>query len=215
MIINHEHQQYVRKWRKIGVNRFNGAYYYSREICRNIIPKIKTDRHWITINIKGVGCNHAIVFIHNNLHPEHYDWLSKYEDLVLVCGVPETCEKVAHLGQAIYLPLSVDVEYVKRFSADHKTKGIAYVGRYSKSKLGSMPNGIDYLCGMSREKLLRKMAEYKQVYAVGRTAIEAKVLGCEILPYDKRFPDTSIWKIIDNSEAAVLLQELLDEIDST
>lgn len=215
MIINHEHQQYVRKWRKIGANRFNGAYYYSREICRNIIPKIKTDRHWITINIKGVGCNHAIVFIHNNLHPEHYDWLSKYEDLVLVCGVPETCEKVAHLGQAIYLPLSVDVEYVKRFSADHKTKGIAYVGRYSKSKLGSMPNGIDYLCGMSREKLLRKMAEYKQVYAVGRTAIEAKVLGCEILPYDKRFPDTNIWKIIDNSEAAVLLQELLDEIDST
>lgn len=213
MIINHEHPTYRKKWNRIGKNKYNGAFYYSKEICKNIIPKVKTQRHWITINIPNVGCNHAIVFIHNNLHPEHYDWLSKFKDLVLVCGVPETCEKVAHLGKAVYLPLSVDVAYVEQFRVEKKDKDTAYVGRKSKAKRGELPSGIDYLCGMKRQDLLPQMARYKRVYAVGRTAIEAKILGCEVLPYDDRFLDTDRWQIMDNSESAVILQRILDEID--
>lgn len=213
MIINHEHPTYRKKWNRIGKNKYNGAFYYSKEICKNIIPKVKTQRHWITINIPNVGCNHAIVFIHNNLHPEHYDWLSKFKDLVLVCGVPETCDKVAHLGKAVYLPLSVDVAYVEQFRVEEKDKDTAYVGRKSKAKRGKLPSDIDYLCGMKRQDLLPKMARYKKVYAVGRTAIEAKILGCEVLPYDDRFPDTDRWQIMDNSESAVILQRILDEID--
>lgn len=213
MIINHEHPKYRKKWNRIGKNKYNGAFYYSKEICKNIIPRVKTQRSWITINIPGVGCNHAIVFIHNNLHPEHYDWLSQFNDLVLVCGVPETCEKVAHLGRAVYLPLSIDVAYVEQFKVDQKTKDTAFVGRQSKMKHGSLPNDIDYLCGMKRQELLPRMAHYKKVYAVGRCAIEAKVLGCEVLPYDERFTDPDRWQIIDNEQAAVILQRILDEID--
>ena len=213
MIINHEHPQYKRKWQKIGANKYNGAYYYSREICKNIIPNVRTDRNWITINIKGVGCDHAIVFIHNNKHPDHYDWLSQYDDLILVCGVPETCEKVAHLGKTIYLPLSIDVDYVKCFCTDRKTRSTAYVGRRSKAKWGILPNDIDYICSTGREKLLREMTKYRKVYAVGRCAIEAKVLGCEVLPYDPRFPDPRFWQVIDNKEAAVILQTKLNQID--
>ena len=213
MIISHNHPQYKRKWRKIGVNRFNGAYYYSREIYKNIIPNVKTNRNWITINIKGVGCNHAIVFIHNNKHPDHYDWLAKYDDLILVCGVQDTCKKVAHLGKAIYLPLSIDTAYVEKFKTDHKTRNTAYVGRRTKARWGDVPNGIDYLCDMDRDRLLKAMAEYQRVYAVGRTAIEAKALGCEVLPYDPRFPNPDFWQVIDNREAAVILQRMLDEID--
>ena len=63
---------------------------------------------------------------------------------------------------------------------------------------------------MPRERLLKKMAQYKKIYAVGRTAIEARALGCEILPYDPRFPDVDRWKVIDNLEAAKMLQEELD-----
>lgn len=213
MIINHEHYRYKQKWKKIGQNRYNGAYYYSKEICANIIPRVKTQRNWITINIPNVGCDHAIVFIHNNLHPEHYDWLSEYDDLVLVCGVPETCKKVAHLGKAVYLPLSVNVAYVEQFKTDHKDRGTAYVGRRSKANRGVLPKDISYLCGMPREKLLKEMARYKRVYAVGRTAIEAKILGCEVLPYDRRFPDPDLWQTLDNAQAAVMLQEMLNEID--
>ena len=59
------------------------------------------------------------------------------------------------------------------------------------------------------------MAEYETVYAVGRTAIEAKILGCKLKAYDPRFPKVSRWKILDNKKAAKMLQEMLDEIDGT
>ena len=215
MIIDHTHPDYLRKWRNAGLNQFNGAYYYSKEIVENIIPNVETDRNWITVNVKGVGLNHAIVFIHNNLHPENYEWLKfyGYKDLVLVCGIPETCEKVAHLGKAIYLPISVDVDYVKQFRVEEKTKSSAFVGRPAKKKYGKLPDGIDFLEGLPRDELLRAMAEYKNVYAVGRCAIEAKILGCKLKAYDNRFPKVSRWKVLDNLEAAKLLQEELDRID--
>lgn len=222
MIINHNHPLYHARWLGSGINKYNGAYYYSIEICKNIIPNVNTDRNWITINIPiqnnvpqfgaRCGCNHSIVFIHNNLHPEYYDWLKKYDDLVLVCGIPDTCDKVAHLGTPIYLPLSVDVAEIKRFKKE-KTKESAYVGRKAKriDKIFSEP--VDFIEGLPRDQLLSAMAEYKKVYAVGRTAIEARVLGCEIGVYDSRFPDSSIWKVIDNSDAVDILQKRIDEID--
>lgn len=196
----------------VGDNRFNGAFFYSKEIVKNIIPMVTTDRSWITINVPGVGCDHAIVFVHNNLHPEHYDWLRQYKDLVLVCGIPETVEKVQHLGEAIYLPLSIDVEYVRQHIRPKKKKA-AFVGRRAKRKGIKLPDGVDIIEGLPRTKLLPAMAEYEEVYAVGRTAIEAKALGCKVLPYDPRFPDPSRWCVLDNKEAASILQKKLDEID--
>ena len=215
MIIDHTHPEYLKKWRAAGKNQYNGAYYYSQEIVDNIIPNIETSRNWITVNVKGVGCDHAIVFIHNNLHPENYEWLRfyGYRDLVLVCGIPETVEKVAHLGKAIYLPISVDVDYVEQFRVEEKTKEAAFVGRPAKRKYGKLPDGIDYLEGLPREDLLRAMAEYKTVYAVGRCAIEAKILGCKLKAYDPRFPKVKRWKILDNKDAVAMLQEELDRID--
>lgn len=216
MIIDHTHYRYRQRRELLPeAQRHNGAYYYSREIVKNIIPLVETDRNWITINIQGVGVDHSIVFIHNNLHPENYDWLKYYgyKDLVLVCGIKETCEKVAHLGTAIYLPLSIDVDYVKQFMAEERTKKAAFAGRRSKANAEKLPADIDYLCGMKRPQLLAAMAEYKQIYAVGRTAIEAKALGCTIKAYDERFPDTRRWKVVDNKDAAKMLQKQLDRID--
>ena len=212
MIFDHDHYKYREKWNMSGHNKYNGAFYYSKEIVKNIIPRVKTDRNWITINIQGIGCDHSIVFIHNNLHPEHYDWLQRYNDLILVCGIPETCAKVSHLGNAIYLPLSIDVENVKSYIRQ-KTKGAAFVGRPAKRKGLILPDDIDYIEGLPRTRLLKAMAEYQDVYAVGRTAIEALALGCNIKAYDPRFPDPQRWKVLDNKDAAKILQEQIDAID--
>jgi hypothetical protein len=57
------------------------------------------------------------------------------------------------------------------------------------------------------------MAEYKNIYAVGRCALEAKALGCRVKAYDNRFPKVSMWKVVDNLEAAKILQKELDRID--
>ena len=142
-----------------------------------------------------------------------YDHLQGFRDLVLVCGVPSTCAKVAHLGKAIYLPLSVDVEYVEKFKADEKIYSYAYVGRRGKREGMKFPKGTIMLEGLSRPQLLREMAKANKVYAVGRCALEAKILGCEVLPYDERFPDPDFWQVLDNREAAKILQRKLDEID--
>lgn len=217
MIINHKHTVWKQKQKTFGKNAYNGALYYSKEICEQIIPNVVTDRNWITVNVKGVGCNHAIVFVHSNLRPDHYDWLKKYDDLILVCSVPETCEKVAHLGKTIYLPLSIDVDHVRKFIVPEKErKGTAFVGREAKAKYPGvdLPDGIDYLCGLQRDVLLKRMAKYKVVYAVGRVALEAKVLGLEVLPYDPRFPDPDFWEVLDTKEAAKILQMRLNDMDN-
>ena len=211
MIVNHEDKDYAaRRW-AVSVNKYNGAYYYSKEICGIMIPRVKTDRSWITVNAFK-ACDHAIVFVHNNLHPERYNWLTKYHDLIMVCGIPETCDRVSHIGTPVYLPLSVDVEEVETYRTE-KTKEAAFVGRPSKRLGKSFPQRVDYLEGMPRRKLLAEVAKYRKVYAVGRSAIEAKILGCEVLPYDDRFPDPDRWQILDTREAADILQGKLNGLD--
>ena len=211
MIVDHNHVYYRRKWSLAGPARYNGAYYYSKEIVENIIPEIKTDRNWVTINVPGACLDHSIVFIHNNIDPGRYEWFKDFKDLILVCGLPETCDLVKHLGTPVYLPLSIDVDYVKSFKS-RKTKEAAFAGRSAK-KTEDLPTGIDCLEDMDRDSLLREMSKYKKIYGVGRVALEAKALGAEVLPYDPRFPDPAIWTLYDNKEVVGILQKALDEID--
>lgn len=211
IICSHETPEYKKTYG--GTQRMNGAYWYSVEIVKNIIPRVETWRPWVTINVRGKCADHAIVFIHNNLNPHLYDWLAEYEDLILVCGVPSTCEKVSHLGRAIYLPLSIDTEYVSKFGGVKKDIERAFAGRGGKRCGHHFPLGTTILANLDRENLLKALARCRKVYAVGRCALEARCLGAEILPYDERFPDPSIWKVIDNKDAAKLLQQELDKID--
>lgn len=212
MIINHDTKEYREKWERSISNRWNGAFYYSKEICKYIIPYINTDRNWITVNVEGVGCDHSIVFIHNNLHPEHYEWLSQYKDLILVVGIKETIKRVNHLGKVIQLPLSVHIEDVQKYKRP-KTREIAYAGRPPKRKSIKLPEGTDYIEGVPRTKFLAEMAKYQKVYAVGRTAIEAKILGCKILAYDPRFPNPQRWQIRDSADMIPILQKKLDQAE--
>lgn len=214
MIIDYQHPAYQMKYRAMygSIGKYNGAYYYSKEIREFLIPKVKTDRNWVTINIPGFAADHSIVFIHNNIDSaERYGWLSKYHDLVLVVGLPETKQKVEHLGKVIYLPLPINVEEVLAYKRPHD-RDVAYAGR-GKKFIGKKVEG-DPICDLPREEMLEKMSHYRRIYAVGRTAIEAKILGAEILPYDPRFPDPSVWQVFTYDDAAAHLQRALDEIDS-
>lgn len=212
-IIDHTSQGYLTRWNGSGVGKWNGAYYYSKEIVENIIPNVKTDRNWVTIHVPNICYNHSVVFIHNNQQPEIYSWLERYKDLVLVVGVPQSVEKVSHLADhVIYLPLSVDVKDVEKYRKP-KRKHQAFVGRRNKMAGLDLPFPCDVLTDMPREDLLSAMAEYEKVYAVGRCAIEAKILGCDIGVYDPRYPDPELWQILDNREAAEMLQKELDRID--
>ncbi len=206
-IFSHESPEYVK-----GNYGINGANLYSGEIVKYFIPNIKTTRNWVTINLQGHAFNHSIFFVHNNLKPEIYEWLKEYKDVILVCSQPETMEKVKEYGYPIYLPLSVPVDYVKQFRVEQKTKLKAYAGRKDKYASRNARN-CDRLQDLTHEELLTEMAKYHYIYAVGRTAIEAKILGCKILKYDPRFPDTTRWKILDSMDAVKILQKELDEAE--
>lgn len=218
MIIDHRHPLYVKKYRKLrNGNQYNGAYYYSKEIVKNIIPSVQTDRNWITIRLPEmtVHPDHSIIFIHNNRNPNYYSYLKEYKDCILVCGLPQTAENLRFFGKTIYLPLSVDVKAVEKYKVKNKTKEVAYAGR--KIKLNYMNNRVPkdtpVLSDMPQSQLLREMAKYKKIYASGRTAIQAKILECEVLPHETNFPDSNFWKIVDNKEAAKILQDKLNIID--
>jgi hypothetical protein len=206
-IISHASPEYVNA-------KPNGALIYSINICKYIIPNIHTDRNWITINVRKCF-DHSIVFIHSNVNLEElYGHLKEYKDLVLVCSQKSTMYKMRKYGKAIYLPLSIDVDHVKKFES-LKSKSTCYAGRENKMHSESLrhQDDIDYLCNYTHDGLLEAMAKYKRVYAVGLTALEAKALGCEILPYDPRFPDPSIWEVRDVKEIWKELQKKLDKID--
>lgn len=216
MIYNHDHPYYKKRRRTAGNNKYNGAYYYSQDICNHIINHVPTDRNWITVNLPELAktdadLNHSFVFIHNNLQPNAYHWLRKYSDLILVCGVPSTVEKVRFFGKAIYLPLSVDVKSVEKYRHKSPSRDMCFAGRMTKLN-NHVPKECDILTGIPQSKLLSKMARYRKVYAVGRTAIQAKILGCEIGVYDERFPDPNFWQVLDCYDAAKILIRKLNEI---
>ena len=209
----HKHPEYITKWNSIGANRWNGAYYYSREIYKNIIPRIKTDRSWITIKVGDHGADHSICFVHNNLRFEKtYSYMRRFRDVIFIVGLPDMVEKAQKFGPTIYLPLSVDVAEVEQYKTK-KTKKRAFVGRKATRRDWKFEPGTEMIEGLPRQELLKEMAKFEEVYAIGRTAVEAKVLGCRVLPFHPRLPDPELWQIVDNKEAAGILQEELDRID--
>ena len=191
----------------------NGAHIYSELICKYIIPNVKTERNWVTINVNKCLDN-SIVFIHSNINTaKKYAYLKDYKNLILVCSQPSTCRAVENFGKAIYLPLGVDINYVKCFSNIHD-KEICYAGRRTKNGCDELARRrVEFLSDIPHEELLRRMAHYRYVYAVGLTAIEAKILGCNVLPYDSRYPDPSVWVVRDIKQNAAILQKLIDKLD--
>ena len=215
IIIDHTHPDYIKLRRKTGKGKFNGCYYYSKEIVDNIIPRVRTWRGWNTVgkDIDGVQ-DHMIIFLHDNSTPWHYEWLHKYKDLVLVCSSKYTRDSVIYSGHTVLLPMSIDTEYVKKFRTK-KTKDTCFVGNIwvRENTRSTIPDKVDFFSAMSRTKLLKEVAKYKKCLAIDRCALEAKVLGCELLELDTRYHCDNVGEVLDNREAAKILQRELDKID--
>ena len=210
MIFNHEAPEFTNNPR---YNKNNGAYWYSVEIAEHFIPHIETDRNWVTLGCYGKCFDHSIVFAHSNLNPDVYTYLEPFDDLILVCSWPQQMEAVKRYGKPVFLPMSVDINLVEQFKRE-KDKDICFAGRAEKcTDELRYTQGLDFISEVNRKTFLTELARYRRVYAIDRVAIEAKILGCEVLPYDKRFPDPDFWEVIDSKDAAQMLQGILDDID--
>ena len=215
MNITHEHPAYIQRRKEIGSGKYNGCYYYSKEIVDNIIPLVKTKREWTTVgrDVDGMH-NGMIVFLHDNSTPWHYQWLKNYDDLVLVCSSEYTARSVIYSGHVVYLPMNIDTRYVKQFRTK-KDRETCFVGNswvYKNLRSRLVTSEVDFLTGMPRQELLKELARYKKAYAIDRCAQEAKVLGCEVLPTETRYGCDET-EVLDNRDAAVMLQRALNIID--
>lgn len=221
IIIGIKNNNYLAYRKAFPEGRYNGAYYYAKEIEKNIIPLVKTDRNWDCLGMKMTPHrDYSIIFLHHNLNfANTYKWVNKYKDVILVASSWATYAAAQDAGyRVIYLPLSVDVSYVQRFKSP-KTKRACYAGNrwsFKEKDLAEMvPDYVDYPpANIQRENLLKFIAPYRECYCIGRCAIEAKILGCEIKVCDSRYPDPEYWEVIDNKDAAKILQEELDKIDN-
>lgn len=221
MIIDHNHPEYkaIRDYANGFQGQYNGCWYYSHEIVDNIIPNVKTKRGWNTVGRELTGmCDGMIVFLHDNATPFNYGWLRKYNDLVLVCSSNYTRQAVCYSGHAVFLPMSIDTEYVKQFRVKKKTKDTCFVGNWWVREQMTNPSAlvadkVDFLSNIPREKLLKEVAKYKRAYAIDRCALECLTLGLELLELPTRYHCENVGNVVDNRDAAKMLQQILNSID--
>ena len=204
------------EWINLNIPHTNGAYWYSKELLERVVPNIKTNRDWVLINAEHSCTDRAIVFIHNNAHPERYEWLAPFKDLILVCSTIKTLNTMIEMYpkyHSIFIPLSIDVDYIKQFKAKRKTKKVCYYGRLEKCPEKIMEDEtIGKYGDGERDELLKQVAKYKTVYAIGRCALEAKALGCNVVPHEGEYENVD-FALLDNIEIIPELQRLLNEID--
>ena len=208
------------QWRdKQSHGKENGAYYYSKEIEENILPELKFDMFFITAGAALYTSQEipdgAIVICHDNRSTKRSYGKLFGKGVIWVCSKHSTVETLEGYGEkAVYVPLSIDTEYVKQFKR-RKTKDIAYVGNawaFKREYLNSLPVDIEQLSDMPRVKLLKEMAKYKRVIAEGRCLMEAQVLGAktEVPKYDGH--ESVYVEALDNREAIKYWREALQPI---
>ena len=219
IVIGTNNKQYIGYRKIFSQGGHNGAYYYAKELEENIVPLVKTDRNWDLLGMKFTAhYAHSIVFIHHNLSfDKTYRFLKKFDDQLLVVSSWKTYAAAQDAGfSVIFVPLSIDVDYVQKFSTP-KTKDACYAGNRWKFKEKDLakfvPESVDCPeADLPREELLKFIAPYKKCYAIGRCALEARALGCEIMKCDSRY-EPEDFPLLDNRDAAKILQEELDKID--
>ena len=218
---DYNNPSYLALREKLQGGKNNGHWQYSHLITDKIAPLINTDRGIDALGLVQCGCeDRAIVFIHANVNLEDtYGWLRKYKDLILVCNNKTTADRLREIlpnSTPIVLPLSVDIKEVIAHKRP-KTKKACYAGNLWPFRMADIekyvPKDVPRFSGMEREELLDTISEYKEVYAIGITAVEAAVLGCKIKMCDSRFPDPNYWIPLDYKDAANILQARLNEID--
>ena len=188
MILYGTNSPKFKDWRnRQSAGKENGAYYYSKEIEDNILPKIKAGLLIVTAGAALYSAKElpdgCVVVCHDNRSTKKSYGRLFGKNIIWVCSKHSTVATLEGYGEkAVYVPLSIDTEYVKKFKR-RKTKDIAYVGNawaFKRDYLNALPNNIEQLSDMSREKLLKEMAKYKNVIAEGRVYLEAMTLGCKV-----------------------------------
>ena len=165
----------------------NGAYFYPLEIENDILADFKhLDLLVITAAALRYNPRHipngSIVICHDYTRPliTYAKFLNK--DILWICSSEKAVKQFTDKNErAVFIPLSIDVDYVKKFKTT-KTKDNAFVGNvwsYKQEYVNGLED-VDIITELPRDELLKQMAQYKHVIAEGRCQMEALALGCKV-----------------------------------
>lgn len=220
MVILGTNTERFRTWHKTqGAEGMNGAYWYSKEIEDIILPELDSDAVVVTVAASLYGPNDipsgSVIVCHDNRYTEQSYGNHFGNNHLWICSKESTVKTLKGYGEnAVYVPLSIDTRYVKKFITD-KTKDTAYVGNpwgFKKEYLESLPPNIKQLGGMERDVLLRKMAEYKNVIAEGRCLMEAQVLGAKTSVPEYKEHEAVFVKALDSLAAVKHWQKAFKKV---
>lgn len=216
IIQDHTTKEYLRARRRLSRGKFNGALFYSKEIVESFIPNIETDYHWQTINHQKAP-DHCIVFVHSNNALGRYDYLLKYKDIILVCSTNHSVSQLQKRGhkQVIYVPLSIDTDYLDKFKCEQKNGTVACgnVWAFTQSMKDFFRlNKIKHYHDIPRVSLLEIIGKSEKVFAIGRTAMEAIYLGAEVIQPEKEYPVEKYDTYFSQSDAIKIMQKELDKL---
>jgi hypothetical protein len=219
IIQDHNTTEYKAAQSKLNRGKFNGAYFYSKEIVDCFIPQIKTTYNWQTINHQKAP-EHCIVFVHSNNALHRYDYLLKYKDIILVCSTHNSLNELKKKGhkKVIYVPLSIDTDYLDNFKMDKKYGTIAAGNLWAftpETKVMFIRNRIKHYHDIPREDLLKLMAKSKTVYAIGRTAMEAIYLGANVIQPDKEYPVEKYTTYFTQKQAIEILRKEIERYEAS
>lgn len=217
-IISSVHDQNYQKLYEALPNsaKYNGLYYYSQTFEKYIVPKVNTDRPWHLIGLKSCGGeNNMIVLVHDNLHPDKvYSYLRKYTNTVCICNTRDSAEAVSKYSYSIFLPTCVEIEEVRQFGKGvKKDQDACFAGNPWPALRDEIeqfvPPWVHRFGPMPREQFLPILAHYKNVYAIGVTAVEARALGCNILKRRAKF-EPEDFPLFDCKDAVKCIEHALD-----
>lgn len=199
-------------------SKHNGLYYYAQTFEKYIIPNVKTDRDWNTVGLAQCGgFDREIVIIHNNLDPrKSYCYLNRYNDVICISNVRKSADDVLQFGHSIYMPPCVSVKEVRQFKKGiKKDQDSCFAGNpweaYREEIERLVPAWVHRFGTMPREELLPIVAHYRNCYAIGCTAAEARALGCNILKRSDKY-DPEDFPLLDVSDAVKCIEKALDII---
>lgn len=208
---------YQRLYDALGPSaRYNGLWYYSQTLEKYLVPRVKTDRPWNLIGLKPCGgVDNMIVIVHNNIEPgKEYNWLRKFRNTVCISNIRRAAEEVSQYSYSIYMPPCIDIKEVRSFGKGiKKDQDTCFAGnpwpKYRTEIDKYVPAWVHRFGPMPREEFLPILAHYKNAYAIGVTAAEARALGCNILKRSDEF-DPEDFPLIDCKDAAKCIEHALD-----
>lgn len=181
IVYDHNHPEWRDRYNRL--NRTNGAFTYSRDICQWHMPvwgALLGPEHSVATCGKVPGA--TIQYLHERTHSDLDSstrlFVTTYKDLAEALG-----------SRGLWLPNAIDAAALP---AHKPTRGWVYYGNIIGAKRSAMDQvaalKFDVVAGIADQRTaLRMVSQYRFGIGVGRCALEMMAMGLKVMIFGKAF----------------------------